>query len=99
MSESLHDDARLRATETQMRRALGLAADTQVRSTPTHSTDVTYGSHRQRHRFIRDGEVPVTFIRRSRYPVSEPGTNQLDAARQAVRFPAVAGEHSKRLAV
>ena len=96
MSESLHDYARLRATEAQMRRALGLAANTQVRSTPIHSTSATYGSHRQRHRFIRDGEVPVTFIRRSRYPVSEPGTNQLDAARQAVRFPAVAGEHSKR---
>jgi hypothetical protein len=86
MSESLHDDASLRATEAQMRRALGLAANTQVRSTPIHSTSATYGSHRQKHRFIRDGEVPVTFVRRNRYPVSELGTNQLDAARPDVRL-------------
>jgi hypothetical protein len=73
-----------------MRRALGLTATTQVRSTPIHSTSATYGSHRQRHRFVRDGEVPVTFIRRNRYPVGKPGTNQLDAARQAMQFPAAA---------
>jgi hypothetical protein len=96
MSESIPEYARLRATEAQMRRALGLAASTQGRSTPIHSTSATYGSHRQRHRFIRDGEVPVTFIRRNRYPVGEPGTNQLDAARQAMQFHAAAGERSER---
>jgi hypothetical protein len=94
MSESLHD-ARLRATEAQMRRALGLPANTQVRSTPIHSTGATYESHRQRHRFISDGVVPVTFIRRNRYPVGEPGTNQLDAARRAMHS-AAAEKHSKR---
>jgi hypothetical protein len=83
MSESRPDDARLRATEAQMRRALGLAANTQVRSAPIHSTSATYESHRQRHRSVRDGEVPVTFIRRNRYPVGVPGTNQLD--REAIR--------------
>ena len=97
MSESRPDDARLRATEAQMRRALGLAANTQVRSTPIHSTSATYEPHRQRqHRFVRDGEVPVTFIRRNRYPVGVPGTHQLDAARQSVQFHAVAGELSER---
>ena len=96
MSESLHDYARLRATEAQMRRALGLAANTQVRSTPIHSTSAAYGSHRQRHRFVRDGEVPVTFVRRNRYPVDEPGTNQLDAARKAVQFHAAAEERSEQ---
>jgi hypothetical protein len=96
MSESRLDDARLRATEAQMRRALGLAANTQVRSTPIHSTSATYEPHRQRHRFVRDGEVPVTFIRRNRYPVGVPGTNQLDAARQSMQFHAVARELSER---
>ena len=71
MSESLHDYVRLRATEAQMRRALGLPANTQVRSTPIQVTGATYGSHRQGRRFIGDGEVPVTFIRRNRYPVGE----------------------------
>ena len=77
------DHAHLGATEAQMRRALGLAANTQVRSAPIHSTSTTYGPHRQKHQFVRDGEVPVTFIRRNRYPDGEPGTNQLDAARQS----------------
>jgi hypothetical protein len=94
MSESRHDYARLRATEAQMRRALGLPANTQVRSTPIQVTGATYGSHRQGRRFIGDGEVPVTFIRRNRYPVGEPGT--LDAARQAMQSSAAAGKHSKR---
>ena len=60
MTQSLPDDARLRATEAQMRRALGLAASTQARSAPIHTTSATYGSHRQRHRFVRDGDVPGT---------------------------------------
>jgi hypothetical protein len=96
MPQSQPDDARLRATEAQMRRALGLAASTQVRSTPIHSTSATYESHRQRHRFVRDGEVPVTFIRRNRYPVGVPGTNQLDTARQSVQFHTAARELSER---
>ena len=96
MSEFRPDYARLRATEAQMRRALGLAASTQVRSTPINSTSATYGSHRQRYRFIRDGEVPVTFIRRNRYPVREPGTNQLEAARKAVQSHAAGREFSER---
>ena len=90
MSESIPDYARLRATEAQMRRALGLAASTQGRFTPIHSTSATYESHQQNHRFVRDGEVPVTFIRRNRYPVGEPSTNQLNAARKAVQFQAAA---------
>ena len=42
MSESLHDYARLRATEAQMRRALGLPANTQVRSTPIQVTGAKF---------------------------------------------------------
>ena len=96
MTQSLLDDARLRATEAQMRRALGLAASTQARSAPIHTTSATYGSHRQRRRFVRDGDVPVLFIRRNRQPDRETGTNKRDAARQAMQFHAATGELSDR---
>ena len=96
MPQSQPDDARLRATEAQMRRALGLAASTQVRSTPIHSTSATYESHRQRHRFVRDGEVPVIFIRRNHQPDREADANKRDAAKRAMQFHAAAGELSER---
>jgi hypothetical protein len=86
MSESQPDYARLHATEAQKRRAFGLTANAQAGSTSTDPTSTTYESNRQRHRFVRDGEVPVTFIRRKHCPVGVPGTNQLDAARQSVQF-------------
>ena len=96
MTQSLPDYARPRATEAQMRRALGLAASTQARSAPIHTTSATYGSHRQRRRFVRDGDVPVLFIRRNRQPDRETGTNKRDAARQAMQFHAATGERSER---
>ena len=96
MTQSLPDDARLRAAEAQMRRALGLAASTQARSAPIHTTSATYGSHRQRHRFVRDGDVPVLFIRRNRQPDRETGTNKRHAARQAMQFHAATGELFER---
>jgi hypothetical protein len=89
MTDSPSDDSRLRATETQMRHALGLLGDTPPRSS-------TSGSQPQRRRFVRDGEVPVTVIRRDHQPDGELGTNQLDAARQAVRSEAAARERAER---
>jgi hypothetical protein len=89
MTDSPSDDSRLRATETQMRHALGLHGDTPRRSTSS-------GSQPQRRRFVRDGEVPVTVIRRDHQPDGEPGTNQLDAARQAIRSEAAARERAER---
>jgi hypothetical protein len=96
MTQSVLDDARLRATEAQMRRALGLAASTQARSAPIHTTSATYGSHRQRRRFVRDGDVPVLFIRRNRQPDRETGTNKRDPARQAMQFHAATRELFER---
>jgi hypothetical protein len=94
MAQSLPDYERLRATETQMRRALGLAASTLARSAPIHTPNATYGSHRQRHRFVREGDVPVFFIRRNHQPDRETGTDKRDAARQAIQFLAATGERS-----
>jgi hypothetical protein len=55
MTDSPHDDARLRATEAQMRHALGLRSDTPSRSKADHPMTSASGSHPQRRRFIRDG--------------------------------------------
>jgi membrane protein involved in colicin uptake len=90
MTDSPSDDSRLRETETQMRHALGLHGDAPTRSSAS-------GSHTQRHRFVRDGEVPVTVIRRDHQPDGEHGGNQLDAARQAIRSEATARECAERL--
>jgi hypothetical protein len=90
MTDFPSDDARLRATETQMRHALGLQGDAPTRSSAS-------GSQPQRRRFVRDGEVPVTVIRRDHQPDGEHGANQLDAARQAIRSEATAKARAERL--
>jgi hypothetical protein len=72
-----------------MRHALGLRGDTPTRSS-------TSGSQPQRHRFVRDGEVPVTVIHRDHHPDGGAGTNQLEAARQAVQAEAAARDRAER---
>src|ERR1700722_4238942 len=94
MTDTPQDDARLRATEAQMRHALGLRGKAPSRSTADHPSTSTGGSQTPKRRFIRDGEVPVTFIRRD--PDAAPGTNQLDTARQAIRSEAMARERAER---
>jgi hypothetical protein len=89
MTDFPSDDARLRATETQMRHALGLHGGAPTRSPAG-------GSPSQRHRFVRDGEVPVTVIRRDYQPDGEHGANQLDATRQAIRSEATARGRAER---
>ena len=79
-----------------MRNALGLRGNTPSRSTADHPMTSASGSQPQRRRFVRDGEVPVTVIRRDHQPDVEPGTNQLDAARQAIRSEAMARERAER---
>jgi hypothetical protein len=96
MTDSPQDDARLRATETQMHRALGMRGNTPSRSTSDRPMTSTSGSQPPRRRFVRDGEVPVTVIRRDHQPDGEPGTNQLDAARQGIRSQAMARERAAR---
>jgi hypothetical protein len=73
-----------------MRHALGLHGGARTRFSAG-------GSQPQRRRFVRDGEVPVTVIRRNYQPDGEHGANQLDAARQAIRSEATAKERAERL--
>ena len=66
-----------------MRRALGLhnASPTQDRPVPPPASPGA--SSPQRRRFVRDGEVPVSVIRRDQDDGAN--TNKLDATRQALR--------------
>jgi hypothetical protein len=96
MSDTSNDELRIRATEAQMRRALGLndQPSTPGHAPPTASTGAG-ASHPQRRRFVRDGEVPVSVIHRDQ---GEPsGTNALEAARQALREQVAAREHTEHL--
>ena len=95
MTDSLPDDARMRATEAQMRRALGLGGDGPTQPTPmTPSPTPAMGLHPQRRRFVRDGEVVVQHKEHS--AAGETGTNQLAAARQALREQFAAREDAER---
>ena len=95
MTDSLSDDERLRATEAQMRRALGLRNTSQTQAIPPPATPTASASHPQRRRFVRDGEVPVSVIHRDQGDAS--GTNALEAARQALREQVAAREHAEHL--
>jgi hypothetical protein len=53
--------------------------------------------HPQRRRFVQDGEVPVTVIHRDHRTDEAAGTNQLEAARQAIRTQASARERAERM--
>src|SRR5690242_1880913 len=90
MNDPPQDEARLLATEAQMRRALRLDNAT----TPTTDAKPAAGSngqHRRRH-FVRDGEVPVTIIHKD----DGTGTNQLEAARETIRNLTAAREEAER---
>jgi hypothetical protein len=95
MSQSFSDDARLRATEAQMRRALGLQeqSPTPERGPPVPSTGST--AHPHRRHFVRDGEVPVTMVHRDNDNGS--GSNKLDAARQALKEQMAARDQAEQL--
>jgi hypothetical protein len=96
MTDNVPDDARLRSAEAQMRRALGLRGDAPPAESNHQPATLTSGSLSQRRRFVRDGEVPVTVVRREHHHDGEPGTNQLEAARQAIRSQAAATERAER---
>jgi hypothetical protein len=80
-----------------MRRALGLSGDTSRQSTTDHPTTTANGSHPQRRRFVRDGEVPVTVVHRDHRQDDASSASQLDAARQAIRSQAAGRERAERL--
>jgi hypothetical protein len=95
MSDSSTDELRLRATEEQMRRALGLreTSTSAPRNAPPAAPSGAARPHR--HRFVRDGEVPVTVVHREHDDGA--GINRIDAARQALREQVAAREQAEHL--
>jgi chromosome segregation ATPase len=90
MTDAPQDEARLHATEAQMRRALGLDDRPLSRPDPEQTTSLS-SQHRQR-RFVRDGEVPVTVIHRD----ESGGINQLEVARETIQSLTAAQEELER---
>jgi hypothetical protein len=88
MTDSLSDDARTRATEAQMRRALGLHNSSPTQAVPLPTKPSPGALRPQRRRFVRDGEVPVSVIHRDQGDAS---------ARQALRAQVVTREHAAHL--
>jgi hypothetical protein len=94
MTEQSTDELRLRATEAQMRRALGLQKQSSTPDRMPSSPSNTGAPHpHRRHHFVRDGEVPITLIHHD----DGAGTNRLDAARQALREQIAAREQAEQL--
>jgi len=78
-----------------MRRALGLGSEGPTQPAPMASPPTpAMGLHPQRRRFVRDGEVVVQHKEHS--AAGETGTNQLAAARQALREQFAAREEAER---
>jgi hypothetical protein len=95
MSDSSTDELRLRATEEQMRRALGLRETSSSAPQNAPAAAPTGAPRPHRHRFVRDGEVPVTVVHREHDDGA--GTNRIDAARQALREQVAAREQAEHL--
>jgi hypothetical protein len=92
MTDSSADEVRVRATEAQMRRALGLQ-DASPRSKGEYQPTPTIATRRPPRHFVRDGEVPVTFIHRD-YRRDDPSGSNLDTTRQALTEQTAATERS-----
>jgi hypothetical protein len=95
MSDPPPDELRLRVTEEQMRRALGLREGSS--SAPQNASPaVPPGApHPYRRRFVRDGEVPVTLVHHDHDDGS--GINKIAAARQALHDQVAARERAEHL--
>src|SRR3984957_12167972 len=89
MAEIESDDPRLRATEKQMRRALGLREG----SSPSGQVSGNV-PHPQRRQFVRDGDVPVEVLHG---PDNTPRVNQLAAPREALQAQTTAREEAERM--
>jgi hypothetical protein len=95
MTEFSNDDSRLRAAEEQMRRALGLrdSGPAAPQAPPVaRQVQAPNGAHRPHRRFVREGEVPVEVVHHE----GGGGTNQLEAARQAIRALTTVREQTER---
>jgi len=94
MTDSSADDVRLRATEVQMRRALGLQ-DASPRSKGEYQPTPTIATRRPPRHFVRDGEVPVTFVHRD-YRRDGPSGSDLNTTRQALTEQTTAKKRAER---
>ena len=89
-----------------MRHALGLDGQTQAPSPADHASPQASSSdrlslHRPPRRFVKDGEVQVTTVRRTHPTEAAAGLgpsahNQLESARQTIRSQAIAVERAER---
>src|SRR5579863_9774125 len=105
MTETI-DDARLRATEAQMRHALGLDGQSPAPNQTEHVAPAVPSAdrlslHRPPRRFVKDGEVQVTTVRRTHPTEAAAGLgpsahSQLEGARQTIRSQAIAVERAER---
>ena len=96
MSDPPTDELHLRAAEEQMRRALGLH-ETSLSAPQSAPSSPPVGAARpHRHRFVRDGEVPVTVVHHPDYDDSS-GINKIAAGRQALREQVAARERAEHL--
>jgi hypothetical protein len=89
MSETESDDPRLRATEEQMRRALGLR-----QGSPPSGQVSSNVPQPQRRQFVRDGDVPVEVLHG---PDNTSRVNQLAATREALQAQTTAREEAERI--
>ena len=94
MTDLSADDVRLHATEAQMRRALGLQ-DASPRSKGEYQPTPTIATRRPPRHFVRDGEVPVTFVHRD-YRRDDPSGSNLDTTRQALTEQTTAKKHAEQ---
>ena len=99
----------LEETEAQMRRALGLFGDMSRRQDPDRSDSpqrsadrLMSGGHRRR--FVQDGDVPVTVVRRDqgldnaaqRASLNSPGSNRLQRTEAALAAETAARDRAER---
>ena len=86
-----HSNDETQATETQMRRALGLQS-TAAPPGDVATTPAPAGPRRPARRFVRDGEVAVSVVHRD----AAAGTNRLEATRQALQAQTAGREQAER---
>src|ERR1700761_4264174 len=73
MTDHSNDETRLQATETQMRRALGLQSTAAPPLGDIAPAPTSAGPRRPQRRFVRDGEVTVSLVHHE----AAAGTNRL----------------------
>ena len=95
MSDPPTDELRLRVEEEQMRRALGLRETSSSAPQSAPSSAPVGAARPHRHRFVRDGEVPVTVVHHDHDDGS--GINKIAAARQALHEQVAARERAEHL--